>query len=721
MLDLLKQDVQQGDSLNLYLVSGITVKGIILEINENYLLMEVGGIKRRYFPQMIGGWDIVNDNTLPMPIITSNEQPADVEEEDDKDEFNDVLVSLFDKIYENEHINIATSIKTNATVDKVLPIGVSVVTDMGEHIICHKGFMAGFSRANCTSGKRLFCGVINNTGAHKGFCYLSVLQMTFEEMRERFILALTAKTGPRKPIINSIVAYFRNNNNEKTTKKIINDLRNKVSLLGSSGKVGNTELDKYISIKQYDKAFEYIENSISSCGDDKQKAALLLRKAQLYSSLKEYENAINAYRELISFNEKISSPSKALSHFYTELARLLHLIGDKEQAESVRNIALMLNPQNSIARKMNGFGNNIVDESDISAKTTNKNPKENINCSQIVRYIDKSLIDDDIDNHKFTDSEIVSLNGEVSIDIANRLLESASASDNYGPYIEAAKALRSLPIGSYDIQDLEDSITNYSLFKYRSLFNSYKKVVFESDSLNSISRKQKKKIKDCAICYSLEVIDRIIDEDTETASKILTDCLLLECSSLLMKHTRSKEVILESLSLTTNDLVSYCVTPQWTFLVPDLFVKLVAYSIQCTNLWDTIICVSPHFSRLLSYINENLSIKEKIIGITPKRKNRDINDIDYINVLRRYIGRKMDTSYRQLTKIKSTFFDFASIRLLQTRCGLISKKTYIWCFNDTDKKSIVNINHLVSLLSLYHNKNEGERKDIISNVLQRPN
>ena len=723
MLNLLKQDAKVGDSLNLYLTSGNSVKGTIVEIGENYLLMEVDGVKRRYFPQLIGGWDIVNEVSLPESQESTNKQPIDVDK-NEKDEsteveedFNDVLISLFDKIYENEHIDLSASIKTNAVVDKVLPTGVSVITDNGEQIICHKGFMAGFSRANCTPGKRLFCGNVNSTGTHKGVCYLSVLYMSFVELRERFVMALSTKPVPRKPIINSIIAYLRNNCNGKSTKKIVKDLHNKINLLVKTGKAEDPELEKYISFKQYKKAFELIETKIKSSEDDKQKSALLLRKAQLYSSIKEHESAISAYRELISFNESINSPSQNLSLLYTELARLLLLTGNKEQAEGARNIALMLNPLNSIAKKMNGMDEDEDGSAEKAQKVIDQKPNENLQSSQIVKFIDRSLIDDDIDRHTFADSEIVSLNGEVSNEIANRLLESSSTSDDFNLHIETAKALKSLPIGSYDIQDLEDSITNYSIFKCRSLFNSYKKVVFESESLNNISIEQLNKIKDCAISYSLEVIERIIDEDIDTSTKVLTNCLLLEWSSLLMIHKESKEHILETLDLTIDDFVSNCVNPKWTSLVPALFVKLVSYSINCTKLWEYIILESPHFTRLLSYVNDNLSIKTDIIRITPKRKKRDISDVSYINVLRKYMSRKMDASYRQLKKINSTSFDLASIRLLQTRCNFISTKSYIWCFNDTDKKSIVNINHLVSLLSLYQNKNEGERKDILSNVL----
>lgn len=715
MLNLLKQDAKVGDSLNLYLTSGNSVKGTIVDIGDNYLLMEVDGIKRRYFPQLIGGWDVVNEVSQPESLNTSiNELTSEVEEKDkeesNEDDNNDVIISLFDSIYENEHITLSEIIKTNAVVDKVLPTGVSVITDSGEKIICHKGFMVGYSRANCTSGKRLFCGMANNSGSQKGICFLSVMQMSFEEMRERFIIAISTKPVPRKPIVNSIIAYFRKNNSGKTTKKIITDLRNKVNSLSTTGKVGNTQLDKYISLKQYNKAFELIENEINSSRDDKQKSELLLRKAQLYSSLKEHENAISAYRDLISFNESMNAPAKNLSHLYTELARLLLLTGDQEQADEARNTALILNPQNAIAKRLGT-------SKDIMTEKATENIDEDIHSPYVVKFPDKSLIDDDIDHHSFIDSEIVSLNGEVSNDIANRLLETSSTSEDYTLHIETAKALKCLPIGSYDIQDLEDSIINYSINKCRSLFNSYKKVIFESDSLQSISVEQLNKIKDCAICYFLETIENIGNEDSETAVRMLSDCLLMELSSILISQDKTKELVLEVLDFSLERFVAFCIESGEETIVANLMVKLINYSLQCQNLWVDIISKSDIFDSLFSYVNENLVIKQEIIKLTPPLKKRDTDVTFFIDALRKHEYNRIKAFYQRLKKIKQTNFDISSIALLQKRITpLMHKKQYRF-FNDTDRKSFMDVSHIVSLFLLYQNKSKDERKNVLSNAL----
>ena len=710
MLDLLKQDAQVGDSLNLYLTTGDSVKGIIIEIGDNNLLLDVEGVQRRYFPQLIGGWDVVRSNDSNESSTYDQEnKTSDIEKGEPKknEEFEYGLISMFDDIYKENHYEPTEKIITNATVESIAVSGVKVVTDEGESIVCHKGFMVGFSRANCTSGKRVFCGAVNSKGSKKGICFLSVLEMSYEELRTRYVTAILTKPTPRKPVINSILAYLRNISTEKSAVRIVGELRKRIKTI-------NDSIDELISRKDYEKVFLQLEKSIESSTDNKQKSSLLLKKAQLYSSLKDNEKAIMAYKELISFNESIDAPTNNLSHLYTELARLLLIVGDEDNANKARNKALILNPNNSIARKI---GSVKFFSNQRNGKDNKQNIKESDGLLAAIKYTDSNLIDDDIERHSFSDPEIVSLNGKVTNEIANRLLEDASSSEEYEQHLEAAKALKSLPIGSYDIQDLEDSIKNYSVFKCVSLFNSYKKVVSESDSVNNIPNEQLNKIKDCAVCYSLEAIESIVVEDSELATRILTNCLLLELSSLLIMGGKSREVLLEVLDFKTEDFVKHITGPDLSSFVPVLFVKLVSYSIQCTNLWDSIILKSANYNYLLSYVNDNISIKEKIIGLTPKGNKRDVNSDDYINSLRGYVSGKLGMSYSYLRNIESYELDLSSLRPILKKNKMLSSKSFIWCLNDTDQKTVLDISHIVALLSLYQKKSKDERKIILSNVM----
>lgn len=59
MFDLLKQDVKVGNKVKLYLVTGKEPEGTVLEIGENFILLEsVDRIKSKFFDKLIGGWDV---------------------------------------------------------------------------------------------------------------------------------------------------------------------------------------------------------------------------------------------------------------------------------------------------------------------------------------------------------------------------------------------------------------------------------------------------------------------------------------------------------------------------------------------------------------------------------------------------------------------------------------------------------------------------------------
>lgn len=712
MLKLLKQDARIGDTLNLYLTTGETIKGKIIELDDNYILLEVDGVNRRYFPQIIGGWNV--EKSISQAIKQPEKVLSDTDEINDgpvveDDELISTIIALYDKIYENEGIVLSDSIKTNAKVEKVTASGVTVITDNGETFYCHKGFMAGFSRTNCTSGERLFCGAPNNTGPQKGVCFISVLGMTFKDLRKRFIYAIISKPQPRRPIINSIIAYFRKNNSGKSTKKIIQQLRNMCLSLDSTG--NNNKINSLVSSKLYEEAFSLLDQEISSSKTDKQKSNLLLRKAQLYSSLKRHDEAISSYKELITFNEQIGSPSKNLSHLYTEIARLFHLVGNEQQAEIARSHALELNPQNSIAKNIGSpSGAPELDAtSDISTIENHSFP--------VLKLTDKSLVDEDIENHSFSDSEIVSLNGAVSDEIANRLLESASVSEDFLLHLEAAKALKELPIGSYSIQDLEDEINSYSLYKCRSLFNSFKKVIYESQSLYDIAFESLGYVKDCAIDYYLETIERINKEDPQIALELLTECLMLEIATLLLKKKEKKSVIENVFNYSLGDLLVYCEDPKQNGLVASLIITLVGYAITYVGIWENVILKSQHFNTFIQFVTSNNSIKQEIILKTPPANKRGAADPNFMDRLFRHELNRLGSYYRHLRKIERAKFDIDSISFLQKNFRYFNKTKSIRFFNSASNVTFQKMAQIIAAFSNYQVRDEEYKRIILSNAL----
>jgi len=65
MIDLFKEDVNIGEKVKLYLTTGKEIVGTVLEIGINHLLLKnPEGNTSRIFEVLIGGWDIINDNSI---------------------------------------------------------------------------------------------------------------------------------------------------------------------------------------------------------------------------------------------------------------------------------------------------------------------------------------------------------------------------------------------------------------------------------------------------------------------------------------------------------------------------------------------------------------------------------------------------------------------------------------------------------------------------------
>lgn len=63
MFDLLKNDIKVGDKINLHLING-KESGTVMEIGDSYILLESeNGTKHRFFDKLIGGWEILSNNS----------------------------------------------------------------------------------------------------------------------------------------------------------------------------------------------------------------------------------------------------------------------------------------------------------------------------------------------------------------------------------------------------------------------------------------------------------------------------------------------------------------------------------------------------------------------------------------------------------------------------------------------------------------------------------
>ena len=217
-------------------------------------------------------------------------------------------------------------------------------------------------------------------------------------------------------------------------------------------------------------------------------SSLLLKKAQIFSTLSNSIESEKAYKELITYNEKIKSPPNNLSHLYTELARIQALNPDKlSDAYDSLETALKYNDNNTFAR-------NLLRQIDfrLGRKSQIQPISESFSEEFIVDVSDDNttiskLIDFDIQDHKYSHTLILKNGGVPTEYIARQILAEAKKikgrdlSERYPLYLEAGKAFSELNVGSYDLQNYQEAVSYYSMLKGNSLFFNFRRKVLRSE------------------------------------------------------------------------------------------------------------------------------------------------------------------------------------------------------------------------------------------------
>lgn len=256
----------------------------------------------------------------------------------------------------------------------------------------------------------------------------------------------------------------------------------------------------------------------------KSKSSLLLKRAQVYSALSDYEAAKAAYMELIDYNESIKSPANNLSHLYTELARLQNLTEEsKNRALKTLEKALKYNPSNTYASTL--FEQ--ISSGNFQTKSSNTEDNQLLLESEEISTTVSKMIDIDIKEHMFTHEEIIKNGGASTPSIAKSIYQEAKKtndvdmSERYPIYLEAAKAYSVLPVGSYDIQEYLESVAYYAILKGNSLFIRFKKQLAEKNP-NIVLLTH---IKDSACSYYIESLNLLSNIEGEHLLTILANYL----------------------------------------------------------------------------------------------------------------------------------------------------------------------------------------------------
>ena len=473
------------------------------------------------------------------------------------------------------------------------------------------------------------------------------------------------------------------------------------------------EINNLIRNGQHKEAIESIDKALSSnILNDKYKSSLLLKKAQTFSSITDYESAKKTYIDLISFNESIHGDAKNLSHLYTELARLQAMNKDENDLAvgSVKK-ALQYNRDNS-------FASTLLSQLNNGKTNTNSNIDSASDDSELMLESDEGsvtiskMIDIDIKEHKFTNEDILRNDSKPNAIIAKNIFDTAKAtkevdlSERYPVYLEAAKAFSELPIGSYDYQDYLEAVAYYAILKGDSIYIKFRNAVSQGE--NDI--KYLTRLKDSACSYYIESLNLMSSIPSNRLLSILSNYLKISIALCNIKN---------------NEPVNFTGQFQSVF-----FSCIDSDNVEYNDIaWSVIIAVGAASAGAW---NKLVRIKGGTSGLYGKMSG---NPQTIYNTINRLGATNISTNLKPGDFLKSVFKKRITLnKELATYCGEMIKlnvdvhlitrisdawrkiREYDFLMSTTDNESKNAVEDFLRILTPYANRNQAERTTLLIQV-----
>jgi len=492
------------------------------------------------------------------------------------------------------------------------------------------------------------------------------------------------------------------------------------------------EITTLINEGGYKSAMQKINDNLEKPNiDDKNKSRLLLMKAQLYSTLQDPENSENTYIELVNFNEKSNElkwNKSALSHYYTELARLQAQKREKLPLalESVRK-AIGYNDRNLYAVNLLQRLESITSSarpSEESVYTGEENQEDGdllVEAGDNINEI-SLMLKIDFEEHKYTHPLIVRNGGVPTPFIADSLIEQARTILDIGERclinLEAAKAYQELPPGSYELPKYLNAAAFYARFKGDVLYNKFKKEILE----NNIVLDELIRIKDSACSYYLESTKLLSTIRPVSVKGIIANYIKL---NVVLYHKKNGKAITEmDFEGQFNNIVKYCLTSKDKELEKIVWITFVDLGASSSHAWNVLI----RFNKESEFLYREFRNYQNCIRIYDL-----INSIWGWNPIDTSLrsNQFLQTAFRERRKLENEFekaivniqkiaFEGDMIEQIIQSWSIVSK--YENLLTATDKETERSIDKALEIAKPYQVRNPVERTNIligIQNIIEK--
>lgn len=479
------------------------------------------------------------------------------------------------------------------------------------------------------------------------------------------------------------------------------------------------QLNVLIKEGKHSDAIRMIDDTLNNSNiDPKYKSSLLLRKAQAYSSINDYEQARLTYIELVSFKEATGGDPKNLSHLYTELARLQAV--DKSGYDEARisaEKALKYNPQNKYAdtllEQIKTGNYSTVSASSRVLESTEENKELMLDSEDSALTISK-MIEIDIREHHFTNEAIINNGGSPTAAIAKTIYNEAKEtrdvdlSERYPVYLEAAKAYSELPVGSYDFQEYLESVAYYAVLKGNSLYVRFKKLLSEKN----VGIGQLTHLKDSACSYYIESLNLLSSIESKSLLSILHNYLKMNIALANLKGGKEPNI-----SGSFNRVFFNCLSSNNEYLNLIAWSTIIAVGTASPTAWNKLTTIKGGTGGLYS-IMKNPNNRQRIYAILNKTNVSPINTLLLPGEFLKESFKLRTTRNKQLADVMAQVskMDF-NIHLLDPLLVQWEQiPNYIDLLNETEAESKAAVDKILQILKPYSNRSSIERTNLLIQV-----
>lgn len=722
MIELIKKEAKVKDKIKLFLTTGQTKEGIILELGEGYISLVNHQGERSVFKEgLIGGWEIMR-NTKSIKQTEGNKTS--------KIDF-EVIKKEIDKIIDITPGEIlSTQLSPNAEIIGVLDNRYLAKTKKGEKLIITKNkiidnllieelknYKIGDVIPICCSFYQKD-GINNVSLVLKPQKVLSILQFIYPLLKKRDIYK-----------INTIIQFLTQAGfNAKKIIRIKNELKgvstpetkNEKELDDQQEKEKEKEINKLIEAGQLNEALEKIEEILSKNIVPKYRSSFFLKKAQIFSSLNKQEESEKAYEDLIKFNLENNFNERNISHLYTELGRLQSLnISKMEKAIFSLKEAIRLNPNNLFAEKLMSqieYRQKNTGLSSIQTHAEFGDEGKGLIIDIAPEKISPSeLIESDIKDHNYIHKAILSNHGVPSPAIAKKILEEAkerqklNLSDSYPLFLEAAKAFSELNIGSYNSTDYLEAISFYSMQKGNALYEKFRGKLLKGD----FTEIELSRVKDSASSYYIEALSFLSTIDASYLLNILNNYLKL---NILYFYVEKKEYsnLNALVEKEFSDTFNFCIKNPDKEIEKLAYTAIIDFGSYSINAWNALAQLPKGTGGLYMQI-KNIHTRKKIYTLIEEIEqfqfNKDLDPGPFLKEVFSNRRQQVELLKREAKEIYKIGFEPQVFESLNIKWKTIN--TFQKFFQKTDLEIKRKIDSLILIIQPYLNRNQTERTNIL--------